>query len=117
MAFTILSDKQVNQVLESLTVDELSEFRIALSAALHEFSNSTTADDGDVYQQPHRITTYHSGTAATTLYMPSSGPEGMGCKGKLPYPHAGTLDLVLTLVRSRIVDYVGGDAEPRRQTN
>lgn len=83
MTFTVLTDDQVKDILETLTLDELDDFRQVLSSALHEFSNSTeTEDGGDVYQQPHRITTFHSGTKATTLFMPSCGPEGMGCKGK-----------------------------------
>lgn len=82
MTLTVLNDQQVKDMLESLTVDELDEFRAVLSQALHEFSNTTAAEDGEVYQQPHRITTLHSDTQATTLYMPSCGPEGMGCKGE-----------------------------------
>ncbi|GAO16323.1 hypothetical protein UVI_02017100 [Ustilaginoidea virens] len=83
MTFTVLTDHQVGEILENLTVDELDEFRHVLASALHEFSNSTDAGDGDVYQQPHRITTFHSASSATTLYMPSCGPEGMGCKAWL----------------------------------
>ncbi|KIE03701.1 NAD(P)-binding domain protein, partial [Metarhizium majus ARSEF 297] len=80
MTLTVLTDSQVNDILESLTIDELDDFRHVLSSALHEFSTGTDAGDGDVYQQPHRITTLHPGTKATSLYMPSCGPEGMGCK-------------------------------------
>ncbi|KJZ74686.1 hypothetical protein HIM_06036 [Hirsutella minnesotensis 3608] len=80
MALTVLSDEQVRLILEGLTLDELEEFRQVLSSALHEFSTNTEADDRGFYQQPHRITTFHPGSQATTLYMPSSGPEGMGCK-------------------------------------
>ncbi|QPG94338.1 hypothetical protein C2857_005728 [Epichloe festucae Fl1] len=80
MTLTVLTDTQVKEVLEDLTADQLDDFRRVLSSALHEFSNSTGAVGGDVYQQPHRISTIHSGTKATSLYMPSCGPEGMGCK-------------------------------------
>ncbi|KAG6040216.1 hypothetical protein E4U41_001242 [Claviceps citrina] len=80
MTFTVLSDSQVQDILEDLTVDELDEFRLVLSSALHQFSNSTESVGGDVYQLPHRISTVHSATKATSLYMPSCGPEGMGCK-------------------------------------
>ncbi|GAB0137939.1 hypothetical protein EsDP_00006190 [Epichloe bromicola] len=80
MTLTVLTDTQVKEVLEDLTADQLDDFRRVLSSALHEFSNSTGAVGGDVYQQPHRISTFHSGTKATSLYMPSCGPEGMGCK-------------------------------------
>ncbi|KAG6005089.1 hypothetical protein E4U21_000416 [Claviceps maximensis] len=80
MTLTILTDGQVKDILEDLTADELDEFRLVLASALHEFSNTTEAVGGDVYQQPHRISTVHSATKATSLYMPSCGPEGMGCK-------------------------------------
>lgn len=81
MALTVLTDSQVKDILEDLTIDELDEFRLVLSSALHEFSNSTEAVGEDVYQQPLRTSTVHSATKATSLYMPSCGPEGMGCKG------------------------------------
>ncbi|KAG6219486.1 hypothetical protein E4U26_007258 [Claviceps purpurea] len=80
MALTVLTDSQVKDILEDLTIDELDEFRLVLSSALHEFSNSTEAVGEDVYQQPFRTSTVHSATKATSLYMPSCGPEGMGCK-------------------------------------
>lgn len=95
MTFTVLTDDQVKDVLEGLTIDELDEFRHVLSSALHEFSNSTDATDGDVYQQPHRITTLHSGTKASTLFMPSCGPEGMGCKGKISLSGQFAVDCAL----------------------
>ncbi|KAM3438151.1 hypothetical protein MY4824_003394 [Beauveria thailandica] len=81
MTLTVLSDDQVNSILESLTLDELEEFRCVLAEALHEFSTGSQVDGADAFQQPHRITTQHPETKATTLYMPSCGPQGMGCKG------------------------------------
>ncbi|KAF7560573.1 hypothetical protein G7046_g3563 [Stylonectria norvegica] len=76
MTFTVLSNDQTNAILESLSLDELDDFRLVLASALHEFS--TNADEA--FQQPHRTSTLHSDTGATTLYMPSCGPSGMGCK-------------------------------------
>lgn len=81
MTLTVLSDSQVSDILESLNVDELEQFRHVLAAGLHEFSTDAQADKDGAFQQPHRITTLHPGTKATTLYMPSCGPDGMGCKG------------------------------------
>ncbi|EQK99352.1 NAD(P)-binding domain protein [Ophiocordyceps sinensis CO18] len=78
MALTVLTDEQVMALLEGLSLDELDEFRRVLASALHGFSTNTEADQSGFYQQPHRTTTLHP--AATTLYMPSCGPEGMGCK-------------------------------------
>ena len=87
MTLTVLSDDQVKSILEDLTVDELDEFRSILSSALNEFSTNTQADPEGLYQQPHRTSTYHAGSKATTLYMPSCGPEGMGCKGMISRSH------------------------------
>jgi hypothetical protein len=87
MSLTVLSDDQVKAVLEDLTLDELDEFRHELSSALHEFSTGMNSEGGgEAYQQPHRITTKHPETCATTLYMPSCGPGGMGCKGESDSP-------------------------------
>lgn len=80
MTLTVLSDDQVKDILESLNPDELESFRATLASALHEFSTSVEADGEGLYQQPHRITTLHPTSQATTLYMPSCGPSGMGCK-------------------------------------
>lgn len=84
MTLTVLSDEQVRAILESLTLDDLEDFRQELASALHEFSTSIQADEAGLYQQPHRTTTLHPATHATTLYMPSCGPAGMGCKGEIP---------------------------------
>ncbi|KAF4122827.1 Ornithine cyclodeaminase/mu-crystallin family [Geosmithia morbida] len=80
MTLTVLSDHQVQSILEGLTADRLIDFSSVLSAALHQYStNSQPGPDGP-YQQPRRIKTFHHATQATSLYMPSCGPEGMGCK-------------------------------------
>ncbi|RSL51478.1 hypothetical protein CEP53_008422 [Fusarium sp. AF-6] len=79
MTYTILSDDQVNSILEGLTVDELEEFRHVLASSLHEFSTGVPALEA-AYQQPNRISTTHPETQAKTLYMPSCAPCGMGCK-------------------------------------
>lgn len=81
MTYTILSDDQVNSILEGLTVDELEEFRHVLASSLHEFSTGVPALEA-AYQQPNRISTTHPETQAKTLYMPSCAPCGMGCKGE-----------------------------------
>lgn len=89
MTFTVLTDEEVRAILEGLNIDGLEEFRQVLASALHEFSTNIQADEEGVYQQPHRVTTLHPGSQATTLYMPSCGPEGMGCKGEEYETHAG----------------------------
>jgi ornithine cyclodeaminase/alanine dehydrogenase-like protein (mu-crystallin family) len=80
MTLTVLSDDQVRAIIESLTLDELEDFRHQLAEALHEYSTGAQGSDESPYQQPHRATTCHPETQATTLYMPSCGPAGMGCK-------------------------------------
>ncbi|KOS23246.1 Uncharacterized protein ESCO_003834 [Escovopsis weberi] len=77
---TVLSEENVRNILENLTLDELDEFRDVLSESLHDFSTNAHAAAVGLWQQPHRITTLHPDTQATTLYMPSCGPLGMGCK-------------------------------------
>ncbi|KAF4976844.1 hypothetical protein FZEAL_6547 [Fusarium zealandicum] len=79
MTYTVLSDDQVNAILEDLTVDELDEFRHVLASSLHEFSTGVPALE-EAFQQPQRISTVHPETHARTLYMPSCAPCGMGCK-------------------------------------
>lgn len=82
MTLTVLSDEQVKDILENLSLDELEVLRKTLAGALHAFSTSLGTDGQGVFQQPHRVTTLHPETQATTLYMPSCGPSGMGCKGR-----------------------------------
>ncbi|KAI7766652.1 hypothetical protein LZL87_004952 [Fusarium oxysporum] len=79
MTYTVLSNDQVNSILEGLTVDELGEFRHVLASSLHEFSTGVPALE-EAFQQPERISTLHPETMAKTLYMPSCAPCGMGCK-------------------------------------
>lgn len=81
MTYTVLSNDQVNSILEGLTVDELDEFRHVLASSLHEFSTGVPALE-EAFQQPERISTLHPETMAKTLYMPSCAPCGMGCKGE-----------------------------------
>ncbi|KAF4455539.1 hypothetical protein F53441_2147 [Fusarium austroafricanum] len=87
MTYTILSDNQVNSILEGLTIDELDEFRHVLASSLHEFSTGVPALE-EAFQQPERISTLHPETMAKTLYMPSCAPCGMGCKEAAQYPNA-----------------------------
>ncbi|KAI5467742.1 hypothetical protein BGZ63DRAFT_344953 [Mariannaea sp. PMI_226] len=79
MPLTILSDEQVNTLLESLTIDELEDFRKDLCSALHEFSTTVKAPE-EAFQQPPRSTTLHPETRIKTFYMAACGPSGMGCK-------------------------------------
>ncbi|PHH90396.1 hypothetical protein CDD83_3810 [Cordyceps sp. RAO-2017] len=113
MTLTILSDEQVRTVLEGLSLDELDEFRHVLASALHEFSTNVEADDQGFYQQPPRLTTLHPDSRATTLYMPSCGPEGMGCKVvSLTSPDAADDAAVRPISPTGVVNLLAPDGRP-----
>lgn len=81
MSLSVLTDEQIRLLLESLTVDELETFYVNLKGALHDYSNgSQVAGESDIHQ-PHRQSVNSSRTGATTLFMPSSSPAGVGVKG------------------------------------
>ncbi|TDZ51684.1 Uncharacterized protein CTRI78_v007461 [Colletotrichum trifolii] len=81
MVLTVLTDEQIKAILADLTAEEFEGFRTTISQALHEYSNNTHNIEDGTYHQPERISTENYKTGATTLYMPSVGPQGMGCKG------------------------------------
>ncbi|KAK6211109.1 UbiD family decarboxylase [Colletotrichum tabaci] len=85
MVLTVLTDDQIRAILADLTTDEFEGFRRIISTALHEYSTNTHNIEDGTYHQPERMSTENLKTGSTTLYMPSVGPQGMGCKGK---PHA-----------------------------
>ncbi|KAL0934294.1 uncharacterized protein CTRU02_211093 [Colletotrichum truncatum] len=80
MVLTVLTDDQIKAILADLTADEFEGFRRILSQALHEYSTNTHNIEDGTYHQPDRLKTENLKTGATTLYMPSIGPQGMGCK-------------------------------------
>jgi hypothetical protein len=82
-ALTVLADEQVRLILEGLTLDQLDEFRTSLSTALRSHSDSEPSADEWTHEQPSRISVYNPQTSATTLFMPSIYPAGIGVKGKL----------------------------------
>lgn len=82
MALTVLTNDQVRSVLDNLTLDQLHGFQSALSRALHEYSTDPKAVEDGTYHQPPRIHHSSQQTGATTLFMPSIGPSGMGVKGR-----------------------------------
>lgn len=89
MALTVLTNSQARAVLDNLTRDQLHGFQAALSKALHEYSTDPKAVEDGTYHQPPRIHHSNPQTGATSLFMPSIGPTGMGVKGieALPYLH------------------------------
>ena len=84
MTLTILTDAQIQALLEELTPEELIEFQQNLRAALHEYSTGTqTKDDSVAVHQPGRTSIYSAATMATTLFMPSASSIGSGIKGSI----------------------------------
>ena len=82
MSLIVLTDDQVKSVLDNLTADQLEGFQATLSRALHEYStNAELVKDGS-YHQPARTHYSNPRTGATTLFMPSISPYGMGVKGE-----------------------------------
>lgn len=82
MSLSILTDEQIKALLESMTSDELESFYLNLRGALHDYSvGSASGEDADIHQ-PHRQTINSSRTGATTLFMPSGSPAGIGVKGE-----------------------------------
>ncbi|CAI4220233.1 unnamed protein product [Parascedosporium putredinis] len=82
MPLTILTNDQVKSILENLTLAQLDGFQRNLSKALHEYSTDVKAVQDGTYHQPQRTSYGNPQTGATTLFMPSVGPAGMGVKGK-----------------------------------
>lgn len=103
MSLTVLTDEQIRLLLESLTADELESFILNLKGALHDYSNGSQVPGESDIHQPHRQTVNSSRTGATTLFMPSSSPAGVGVKGvhplerPWPWPLTHTLALALAL--------------------
>lgn len=81
MPLSVLTDEQINGLLEALTVEELEMFYTGLKEALHDFSvGSQSGEDADIHL-PHRQSINSSRTGATSLFMPSGSPAGLGVKG------------------------------------
>ncbi|KAH6989094.1 hypothetical protein BKA56DRAFT_611378 [Ilyonectria sp. MPI-CAGE-AT-0026] len=103
MAFTVLSDSHIKQILGSLSPADVSDLVASLENALVQYS----CQDEKKYQ-PHRAVMARP-DGQTTLYMPASTPDLVGCKivgispSKTPAPAAGSgipppaLKSVLTL--------------------
>ena len=88
MSFTVLKDEEIKQLLEALTVDELEAFYTNLKEALHDYSNGiqTPGAPKTSIHQPERQHVSSPTTGATTLFMPSNSPAGVGVKGKPEEP-------------------------------
>ena len=91
MPLTILSDHEINSLLEGLTLEELEEFRHVLASALHQYSGGSDDVDGDVFQEPRGSSTVHQEAMTTTRFSSACGPDGMASKGMhMISPHGHT---------------------------
>lgn len=103
MSLTVLTDEQIRLLLESLTADELESFIENLKGALHDYSNGSQVPGGESdIHQPHRQSVHSSRTGATTLFMPSSSPAGVGVKV-----------ITLSPPRSKQDDEAGTEGKPK----
>lgn len=80
MSLSILTDEQIKGLLESMTADELESFYMNLREALHDYSMGDSAGEPSDIHQPHRQAINSIRTGATTLFMPSGSPAGIGVK-------------------------------------
>lgn len=102
MALSVLTDEQIKGLLESLTSDELESFYLDLKGALHDYSVGSQSDDDSDIHQPHRTIIKSSQTGATTLFMPSGSPAGVGVKGT-SLPHSKCIQCFKWLAREVLV--------------
>lgn len=82
MPLTVLSDAQVDSLLENLAVDELEDLRKVLASALHQYSGGSQEVEGDVFQEPRQGQTLHPETGIMTRFSSACGPDGMASKGE-----------------------------------
>ena len=79
MPLTILSDRDVERVLLSLTKKDVLELQESLGDALHWYSTSQDANDYCSDFQPERLHLKRK-DGSMTLFMPASGIQGQGVK-------------------------------------
>ena len=81
MPLTILSDDDVQEVLDSLDKQDVLNMHKALADALHSYSTATEPADTGCCQsnQPKRLQIKLKG-GATTLFMPSVSDDALGIK-------------------------------------
>lgn len=77
---TILSDENVADILENLTIEDVKGFQESLRQALHEYSTGTQDQAACASHQPER-TSVVSAQGVTSLFMPSVSSSGLGIKG------------------------------------
>ncbi|KAL5353491.1 hypothetical protein ACLOAV_001528 [Pseudogymnoascus australis] len=79
MSLTVLTDADVCEVLERLTIDDAHALQKSLRKALHEYSTGTQGEAACAMHQPER-TAMMAPSGKTTLFMPSTSSSGIGMK-------------------------------------
>ncbi|KFY35363.1 hypothetical protein V494_05958 [Pseudogymnoascus sp. VKM F-4513 (FW-928)] len=79
MPLTVLTDADVCEVLDSLTIDDAHALQKSLRKALHEYSTGTQGQAACAMHQPER-TAMMAPSGKTTLFMPSTSSSGIGMK-------------------------------------
>jgi hypothetical protein len=82
MPLTVLSYKDVKELLDGLSIADVEVLLGSLRKALHEYSTGTQGGGACVGPQPER-TSIQSPNGTTTLFMPATSPAGIGMKGLL----------------------------------
>ncbi|KAI1387750.1 ornithine cyclodeaminase [Hypoxylon trugodes] len=80
MSLTVLSDEQIQGLLENLSHPEADQFVDVVKNALHEYSTGTQSIQDGTVHQPERTVISSKITGATTLFMPSCSTLGHAVK-------------------------------------
>ncbi|EXJ54595.1 hypothetical protein A1O7_09936 [Cladophialophora yegresii CBS 114405] len=78
MPLTVLTDADVQEILHSLTKEDVDELQSNLAEALHSYSTGDTNSPCCASFQPHRTVIKKNGI--TTLFMPASTGTSVGMK-------------------------------------
>ena len=81
MPLTVLTDAEVKKTIDSLSSADVRSLHKVLADALHSYSTATASDDSGccASNQPSRIS-LRLKNGSTTLFMPASSDNGVGCK-------------------------------------
>lgn len=79
MTLTVLTDTDVKELLDNLTLNDVEKLQDSLRKSLHEYSTGNQEDDCCSTNQPDRTVMQQNGK--TTLFMPSTSSLGIGMKG------------------------------------
>ena len=81
MPLTILTDSNVKDLLDNLTVEDVESLQASMRQALHKYSTGNQNDEACSMHQPVGTLLASEKHGTNTLFMPSKGSEGIGMKG------------------------------------